>query len=171
MTEARRNFDGLQGIDTPHQCARCKRQARLRCSACHTKWYCSRQCQRVHWQEHRQRCEGRRGATDGNAHRPRTTNVHANAVQVKRPWHGCPWHTDAHPHLCQWCEEEDSPSAQWHTECGSGECDFCMPCADERCIEALETAMQTMGESAAIAKHAHCITVCPLDTDSMSDGD
>ena len=38
-------------------CERCHQTAKQRCSRCLASWYCSRECQKLHWAEgHRHKC-------------------------------------------------------------------------------------------------------------------
>ncbi|KIK53008.1 hypothetical protein GYMLUDRAFT_250720 [Collybiopsis luxurians FD-317 M1] len=37
-----------------------------RCSGCLRVWYCSKECQKAHWPEHKPRCENLRKANNGN---------------------------------------------------------------------------------------------------------
>ena len=38
------------------QCAMCKKNGSLKCGACKVTYYCSKECQRSHWKQHKAKC-------------------------------------------------------------------------------------------------------------------
>lgn len=52
-TEFLEKFDEAKG---DAKCAGCGKDAIQRCSRCHKVWYCNRECQVNHWNEHSTNC-------------------------------------------------------------------------------------------------------------------
>lgn len=47
---------GLEDFLEDPICAKCGNMATYRCSKCHNEWYCSRECQKVAWKQHKLVC-------------------------------------------------------------------------------------------------------------------
>ncbi|KAL4477618.1 hypothetical protein ABPG74_002768 [Tetrahymena malaccensis] len=47
----------IDGLMEGFKCELCKKEATKRCSQCKTVWYCTRECQVVHWKDHKVSCK------------------------------------------------------------------------------------------------------------------
>lgn len=59
-----------------------------RCAKCKTQWYCSRECQKIDWKDHKQICSKNASETAQASAPPRPSNSNQNEAKFPEPLNG-----------------------------------------------------------------------------------